>query len=171
MTFEKGDAVVHPDYGAGIVTEVKELAFLGNGKKSYYSIELLGNPETVVMVPVRKADDVGLRPVITESKLKQIWSVLGADPNELPSDHNKRYDRLKTKLYSGDILEIAEVLRDLAWRREEKRRLTMRGKRLYNKGMEFLSAEVAGAQDSNVEEAESEISELLFRSMSTGTVA
>jgi CarD family transcriptional regulator len=120
---------------------------------------------------VGKADDVGLRPVITEAKLKQIWNILRADPNELPSDHNKRYDRLKTKLYSGDILKVAEVLRDLAWRREEKRRLTMRGKRLYNKGMEFLSAEVAGAQDSNVEEAESKISEMLFMSMSTSTAA
>jgi CarD family transcriptional regulator len=168
--FKMGDTVVHPDYGAGIVTEVKEIAFLGNEKKRYYSIELLSQSGTTVMVAVRNEEKVGLRSPIARSKLVQVWHILRSGPSALPSDHNERYELLKEQIYHGDVFEIAKVLRDLAWRQEKRRRLTMRGQRLYRESMELLASEVAGAQGSAFEVAEAQISDRLAASIANAAV-
>jgi RNA polymerase-interacting CarD/CdnL/TRCF family regulator len=165
--FEQGQTVVHPNYGAGVVTEIKSLEFLGNERKRYYSIQLLGEPETTVMVPVRDEEKVGLRPPVSESRLGRVWRVLGSDPNKLPKDHRKRHAMLSEKLDDASAIEVAEVLRDLAWRRERRNRFTIRGRRLYNRGMELLAGEVAGSQGTDVIEAKSKISEVLDESLAT----
>jgi len=168
--FKVGDTVVHPDYGAGVVTDVKDIAFLGNEKKRYYSIELLSQRETTVMVAVRNEEKVGLRSPIAGPKLQRLWRILRAGPRTLPSDHNKRYALLKEKLQDGDILELAKVLRDLAWRQEERQGLTMRGKRLYEESLELLASEVAGAQGSEFDIAEAQISDRLAASIADAAV-
>jgi RNA polymerase-interacting CarD/CdnL/TRCF family regulator len=163
--FQVGDRCVHPDYGAGIVTEVKELGFLGNERKQYYSIELLSKPGTTVMVAVKNEEKVGLRSPIARATLRRVWSILRASPRTLPSDHNERYALLTEKLLDRDILEIAKVLRDLAWRKEDRRNLTSRGKRLYEKSLELLASEVAGAQGSEFDTAETQIVDRLDASI------
>jgi len=162
MTFHVGDKIVHPGHGAGVVVEIKALAFLGREKKRYYSIDLLSDPGTIVMVPVRDADKVGLRRPMPSSKVKQVWGVLRSDPQVLPSDHKERYAVIQDKLHGGEPLRIAEALRDMARRKEEKRSLTTEGKRLYDRAMKLLSAELAVVQDSDTSTAESEISKRLY---------
>jgi CarD family transcriptional regulator len=163
--FKVGDTVVHPDYGAGVVRDVKNIAFLGNEKKRYYSIELLSQPETTVMVAVRNEEKVGLRSPISQSKLERVWRILRASPRTLPSDHSKRYALLKEKLHDGDIFEVARVLRDLAWRQKDRQSLTMRGKQLYEESLELLASEVAGALGSEFALAEVQIAERLTASI------
>ena len=158
--FKVGDTIVHPGYGAGVVTEIKERRSLGSGKR-YYSLALLGQPETTVMGPVGNEEKVGLRRPILQSKIGQVWRVLRAAPQELPSNHEKRYALLRDRLEDGDVLRVAETLRDLAWRWEEKRHLTIRGKRLYETSLELLASEVAGAQGSDFETVEAQISKRL----------
>ena len=68
---------------------------------------------------------------------------------------------LEEKLYEGGLEQIAEVVRDLAARREMERRLTVRGKRFYQEGMRRLASEIAGAEGSDFATAESEIAETL----------
>jgi CarD family transcriptional regulator len=168
--YHVGDMVVHPDYGAGVVTEVRRRNSLGTGKQ-YYSIELLAHAETVVMVPVGAEERVGLRAPISRSHLGQLWRVLRADPNTLPSDHNQRYALLKDKLAGGDVFQIAEAIRDLAWRKEEKRHLTARGKRLYERGMMLLASEIAGAQGEDLDAAETQIANRLTASIAASVMA
>jgi CarD family transcriptional regulator len=165
--FDVGDTVVHPGYGAGVVTEIKKLGLLTDEAKRYYAIELLSQPGTTIMVPVRDTDKVGLREPISHAQLSRVWRILRKAPGELPSDHNKRYALIKEKLHGGDVVEIAEAMRDLAWRREEKRHLTTRGKRLFDRGMAFLASEVAGVQGTDLESAHAEISDRLATSVST----
>ena len=117
------------------------------------------------MVALRNAEEVGLRPTVSQSRLSRILRILGSKPKELPTNHNKRYEMLKDKLYSGNALRIAEVLRDLAWRRERRRKWTIRGKRLYDRGMEMLAGELAGARHSDVDAAEYQITETLEQSI------
>jgi CarD family transcriptional regulator len=162
--FLVGDRVVHPSYGVGTVTEIKERHTLGPGKR-YYSIRLLNQPETVVMVPVGAEERMGLRRPVAETRLGRVWRVLKGNPKALPSNYEKRCTLLDEKLSSGDVLDIAEVLRDLTWRREEKRRLSIRGKRLYDRGMALLAGEVASAQDSDLVDAEILISGVLNQSV------
>jgi CarD family transcriptional regulator len=167
MAFKIGDTVVHPNHGAGIITDIRERKFLDIEKKRYYSIQLLSQPETTVMVAVQNEEETGLRPTVSQSRLSRIWRILGARPKELPSDHNKRYDMLKEKLRSGSILRIAEVVRDLAWRRERRKNLTVRGKRQYDRGIELLAGEIAGTRHGDVDAAEERISRTLAQSMAT----
>ncbi|MBL7201224.1 MAG: hypothetical protein ISS56_13885 [Anaerolineae bacterium] len=168
--FKVGDTVVHPDYGAGVVTDLKEIAFLGNEGKRYYSIELLSQPGTTVMVAVRNEEKVGLRSPLSRSKLVQVWHILRSGPSTLPSDHNERYALLKAKLHEGDVFEIARVLRDLAWRQEKRRSLTIRGKRLYQESLELLASEVAGTQGSDFDIAQAQISDRLAASIAGAAV-
>jgi CarD family transcriptional regulator, regulator of rRNA transcription len=146
MRFQVGETIVHPDFGAGVIAEVKELRSLGEERRRYYAIELLSQPGTVVMVALRNADQVGLRLPIPQSGLSQVWYVLRSEPRVLPSDHNERYTLIKGKLRGGDILQVAEALRDMLWRKEQKRNLTPEGKRLCDYAMSLLSGEVATAQ-------------------------
>jgi CarD family transcriptional regulator len=162
--FQVGDRIVHPSYGVGTVTEIRERHTLGPGKR-YYTLELLDQPEMTVMVPVGGEERLGLRRPVVEAKLGQVWRVLRGDPQVLPSDHEKRCTGIEEKLESGDVFAIAEALRDLAWWREAKRPLTIRGRRLYERGMVILAGEVASAQGSALAEAELLISGVLDKSL------
>ena len=139
MAFEVGDTVVHPGYGAGEIVEIKTLEYLGHERKRYYSIVLLSDPGTTIMVPVRDEEKVGLRPPISLSRMRRVWRVLGSAPQKLPSNYKERYALVEDKLQGGNTLRIAEALRDMAWRREQKRSLTVEGKRLYDRAIRFPS--------------------------------
>jgi len=162
--FQVGDRVVYPNYGVGTVTEIKARHTLGRNKQ-YYSLQLLDQPETVVMVPVGAEERTGLRRPVVEAKLGRVWRVLRGDPTTLPSDHEKRCTLLDEKLNSGDVFAIAEVLRDLTWWQKVKRPLTIRGRRLYERGMALLAGEVASVQDSAFVDAEILISGVLDKSL------
>ena len=146
------------------MVEVKERRSLGNAKR-YYSIELLSQPKTLLMVPVKDAQDIGLRASISQSALIQVWGVLRADPETLPIDHEQRYEVLKDRLRGGDVLQIAAALRDMAWREEQERRLTKQGKRLYDESLMLLAGEVAITQDSDLSAAEAQIMDTLKESV------
>jgi CarD family transcriptional regulator len=164
MTFQVGETVVHPHYGAGVITEIQERHSLGP-RKRYYSIELLGDPQTTVMVPLGKDESVGLRQPIPKARLSRLWRILRGKPEALPDEHKERYALIEGKLEEGDLFQIAEAVRDLAWRREEKRKLTKVGGRLYETGLGFIASEVAGVQGSDVDMAEAEIAERLDASI------
>jgi CarD family transcriptional regulator len=164
MTFEVGETVVHPHYGAGVITEIQERHSLGP-RKCYYSIKLLGDPQTTVMVPLDKEENVGLRKPIPKVRLSRLWRILRGRPQALPDKHKERYAVIEGKLEEGDLFQIAEAVRDLAWRREEKRKLTQVGGRLYETGLGFIASELAGVQGSDVDTAEAEIAERLEASI------
>jgi CarD family transcriptional regulator len=168
MTFQVGEPVVHPNYGAGVITEIQERRSLGPSKR-YYSIELLGDPQTTVMVPLGKEESVGLRQPIPKARLDRLWRILRARPEALPEEHKKRYALIEGKLEEGDVFQIAEAVRDLAWRREEKRSLTKVGMRLYETGLGFIASELASVQGSDVDTAEAQIAERLDASIGSAT--
>jgi CarD family transcriptional regulator len=164
MIFQVGETVVHPNYGAGVITEIKERRSLGAGRR-YYSIELLGDPGTTVMVPLGNEESVGLRRPIPKTKLVRLWRILRADPETLPIEHKERYALIQDKLQDGDFFQIAEVVRDLAWRREKRRHLTTVGRRLYETGLGLLASELAGVQGSDLYTAEEQIAQRLEASI------
>jgi CarD family transcriptional regulator len=164
--FHIGETVVHPEYGAGKIREIRELSSLGQEEREYYSIQLIGDPDTTVMVPLDREDQIGLREPITAAELRSVWEVLRAAPRELPSNYKKRCKIVEAKLREGALELIAEVVRDLAARRQTERRLTVQGKRLYQQGMQRLVSEIAGAQGSDYATAEAEITEALGRDRS-----
>jgi CarD family transcriptional regulator len=163
--FKVGDAIIHPVRGAGVITGIDKRQWRGSNDR-YYTIRLLAEEGTTLMVPVDTADTLGLRRAITQSKLKSVWRVLRADPQSLPVDHKQRYQLLKEKLQTGDIMDVTEVVRDMAWRQQQEGRLTTVGKRLYEKGITLLAGEIAAVQSTDVENAEMEIRERLQERLS-----
>ncbi len=159
--FNPGDAIVHPVRGAGVVVDIEDRQWQGSSKR-YYQIELLGRePSIQLMIPIEEAQDLGLRPAIERSEIEQVWEILSAEPEELPSNHKTRHALLREKLHSGDVFRVAEVLRDLRWRQHDEDHLTTRGERIYNEALMFLAGELAATQGIDVAEAEAQIIERL----------
>ena len=80
--FAVGDRAIHPSFGVGTVIEIKVKHTLGS-RKRYYSIRLLGQPETIVMVPVGDEERVGLRHPVSAARLRQVWRILEGDVRQL----------------------------------------------------------------------------------------
>ena len=154
--FKVGDAIVHPTRGTGIVVGYEEFKLSGDTKE-YYSIELLGESSSSLLVPIDNVDTVGLRRAVSKSKLSEVWRVLKGNPRKLPDDHKERYSRLETKIHAGSIIKIAEAVRDMAWRRSQEKGLTGKGRRIYDRGMTLLTAEVAAVQGIEMADAEAQV--------------
>lgn len=168
--FKAGDAIVHPVRGAGVVERIEERQWHGSTGK-YYRIKLLGQPGTSLMVPVSAAETIGLRRAISRSKLKRVWTMLRADAKPLPADHKARYELLNGRLRAGDVFQIAEAVRDMAWRQEREGSLTTQGKRIYEQAMRTLSGEIAAAQGMDMADAEAQVRAKLGEILSSTTTA
>lgn len=166
--FKAGDAIIHPFRGAGLVVCIEERRHRGSSDL-YYRIDLLGQPGTSLMIPVKAADSMGLRRAIPQSRLNRVWRVLHATPRTLPVDHKKRYQFLKDKLHTGDTIQVAEAVRDMAWRQEQEGRLTTVGKRMYEEGMMLLAGEIAAVQGIDLADAKVQIMARLRESLSPNT--
>jgi CarD family transcriptional regulator len=160
MMFQVGDMVIHPGYGAGLVTKIEKLTCLGSNKL-YYLIELSDELKTNVWVPVKDAEAKGVRHPTPKSQLGRIWRILRAVPETLATDHKERYGLLQEKLRGGDIFRIAEVVRDMYWKDHRVRRLTMAGKELYDRGLMLLTSEVAVVQGCDFLAAQVMIADIL----------
>ena len=145
--FEVGDKVVYPHHGAGTVL-AKEVHEIRGERREYLTIEILQPPMTV-MVPVENAETAGLRPVINERAVNEVLSVLVADGSEMPAQWNQRFKRNQEKLRSGDILELAEVVRNLE-RRQQDARLSPGEMQMLERARRVLVSELMYAR--NVEE-------------------
>jgi CarD family transcriptional regulator len=167
--FKAGDAIVHPIRGAGIVEQIEARQWRGSNDL-YYRIQLLGQPGTKLMVPTSAAKALGLRRAISRTKLNKVWRVLRAAPDLLPNDHKERYKVLEEKLHTGDILQVAEIVRDMTWRRERRGHLTTVGKRQYQEGVRMLAGEIAAVQGVELNNAEAQIRARLEESLSSTTM-
>jgi CarD family transcriptional regulator len=165
--FDTGDAIVHPTRGVGVVVDIQERQWQGSSSQ-YYQIELLGSePSLKLMIPIEEADELGLRRAIRQSEVEQVWRVLRSEPEDLPKNHKTRHKLLKEKLHTGDVFQVAEVLRDLTWRQREEDHLTTRGKRIYKEALTFLAAEIAAVQGIDVSESKTQIREQLRQILSS----
>jgi CarD family transcriptional regulator len=170
--FEIGDAVVHPAKGAGIITDVRRMPGL-RGKLQCYKIEMVDErTKTVLMIPVERAVDAGLRPAISEAGLGRVWGVLTAIPQELPIEHKERYKLLMEKLETGNVTQIAEVIRDLEWRRinVDNKKLNVPGQRIYDRAMRLLTGELAVSQEISVQTAKVQVEDMLGKSLEPVTI-
>lgn len=166
--FKTGDAIIHPIRGAGVVVCIEERPWRGNSDM-YYRIKLLGQPGTNLMVPVEVAETIGLRHAIPRSELDQVWGVLHAVSGTLPADHKERYQLLEGKLHSGDVLQVTEAVRDIAWRQQQGSNLTTQDKRIYEEGIMLLTGEIAATRDISLADAEAQVRARLRESLSPAT--
>ena len=158
--FDIGDAVYHPTNGAGVIARLQTMPTLKKGQQ-FYRIRMLGRGRTVLMVPVKKAEELGLRKAVAREEIDHVLHILSGDPTELPKKHKRRYKVCQDKLDTADTIQIAEVVRDLAWRRHKHEKLNVPGRRIYKKAMNLLVGELAVAQDVSLQDAEEQVTEAL----------
>jgi CarD family transcriptional regulator len=153
MQFSVGDKVVHPAHGPGVITGVVHKQMV-EGFEEYYVLRML-RPEMKMFVPVCMVSELGIRAAMSPSDVDRMLRILRRTPEELPDDHRERRSCLQDKLVSGSVRQVAEAVRDLAWR-ERCDHLTGTDERLLGEGIELLAREMAlvtGRPDNDAKEA------------------
>ena len=159
MTFNVGETVVYPNHGAAVIEDVETRTIKGE-EKLYLVLRILGQNELVVRVPASNLDLVGVRDVVDDEGLEKVFEVLRKTNVEEPSNWSRRYKANLEKLHSGNVLKVAEVVRDL-WRRERDRGLSAGEKRMLSKARQILVSELALATKVEDDKAEEMLDEVL----------
>jgi CarD family transcriptional regulator len=147
--YKVGDKVVYPHHGAGTVVKKESREVLGQ-KREYLTIKILHNDMTV-QVPSENAEQVGLRRVIGEKEVGVVIKALTGGSTEMPKNWNRRFKHNRDKMKTGDILELAEVVRNLSLRDNEKG-LSTGEKQMFVKAKKILASELMYAKGMDEEE-------------------
>ena len=148
--FNVGDKIVYPMHGAGVIDSIEEKDILGE-KQSYYILKMPG--EVKVMIPTAKAETVGVRNIIDKSSAEKVIGILEKDETQMDKNWNKRYRDNMDKMKSGDIYEVADVVRNLSFKQKEKG-LSTGEKKMLNNAKQILVSELVLAEHSSQEEVE-----------------
>jgi CarD family transcriptional regulator len=148
--------------------EGKEEMEMSGVRREYLTIKILHNDMTV-KVPTENAALAGLRRVIDEETVKKVLDVLQDEVSDMPKNWNRRFKHNRDKIKTGDIYELAEVVRNLALRESEKG-LSTGEKQMFTRAKKILASELMYALDKDEEEAEGYLDELLASSASSQMV-
>ncbi len=158
MPFDVGDKVVYPHHGAAVIErKEKKEAF---GETNEYLVLKLAYGDLTLMVPADNADEVGLREVINDEEVEEVFAVLRKKEARMPTNWSRRYKNHVEKLKSGDIYQVAEVVRNLSIRDKDKG-LSAGEKRMLAKARQILVSELTFAIGVSEEEAEKKLNEAL----------
>ena len=157
--YQVGEKIVYPMHGAGIVQSIEEKEVLGE-KQQYYVLKL-PSTEMKLMVPVKTAESIGVRPVISPVELKKVFqNVKESEDTEEALNWNKRYRENLSKIKTGDIVEVAKVVKNLSHREMDKPLSTCEKKLLTN-ARQILVSELVLSTDKETEYVEKKVDELI----------
>lgn len=159
MSFSVGDKVVYPHHGAAVI-ERKEKREMFGEKREYFILKLAYG-ELTLMVPTDSTEDVGLRQVTPSKDMPKVFKVLKKnEPTTNTTNWSRRFKANVEKLKSGDIYQVADVVRSLHQRDREKG-LSAGEKRMLTKARQILVSELTFSQNCNEDEAEKMLDEVL----------
>jgi CarD family transcriptional regulator len=160
VNFKKGDTVIYPQHGACIVHGIKKMKAFG-ATQEYLILKTVIN-EMTLSVPTAKAADVGVRPPVSPDELEDLVSVLSKADPRVPSNWSRRFKNHQEKLKSGDVYQVAEVVRNLAARNRDAS-LSAAERTMYDRARINLISEIAPALKVSTEEAEAFLDEALAK--------
>ena len=158
MNFAVGETVVYTHHGAALIEEVKTRTIKGEDR-TYLKLKV-AQGDLTIEVPADNVDMVGVRDVVDKKGLDEVFEVLRLPYTEEPTNWSRRYKANVEKLASGDVKKVAEVVRDL-WRRDQDRGLSAGEKRMLAKARQILVSELALAEKTDESSAESILDEVL----------
>ncbi len=156
--YRKGDKLIYPHHGAAIIQELTEREWLGEKKK--YLVLRLAYGDLTLMVPVESTQEVGLREVVSKREVTKVWKVLKESESRMPTNWSRRYKTNIEKIKSGDIYQVAEVVRNLSIREREKG-LSAGEKRMLTKARQILISELVFAVGEPEDKAEAMVDKVL----------
>ncbi len=161
MPFEIGDKAVYPAHGVGVVKDVESSTIEGEVYELYV-LKILDNGMTI-RVPTDNADAIGMREIIPKDAVEKVYEVLR--DRKKPADKqtwNRRYREYMNKIKTGDPLEVAAVLRDLALLKKEKT-LSFGERKMYDQAHGLIVQEVAVAKDVDESKVKKEIEKIFSK--------
>ena len=158
MAFAVGDKVVYPHHGAAIIEGKEKRVF--DGHRTDYFVLRITYGDLKVSIPVDKAEEIGLRDVINDEEVGEVFAVLRKKEARMPTNWSRRFKNHVEKLKSGDIYQVAEVVRNLSIREADKG-LSAGEKRMLTKARQILVSELTFAIGVSEEEAEKKLDEAL----------
>lgn len=159
--FRKGDTVVHPEHGVAVIEELRVREFLGERRK--YLVLRVAYGDLTLMVPVESTEEVGIRHVVSKNEAKKVLNVLEQDESTMDANWHRRFKNNIKKMRSGDIYQLAEVVRNLSIREREKG-LSAGEKRMVIKARQILISELTNATGGTDEKTQAMIDEVLDES-------
>jgi CarD family transcriptional regulator len=156
--YNLGDKIVYPMHGAGVIESIEEKEILGEIRKYYVIAMPLGAIK--LMVPIDNTDEIGVRNVINYTEVSKVYTVLEQDVEITELNWNKRYRQNLDKMKSGDIYEVARIVRNLAFRDKEKG-LSAGEKKMLNNAKQILISELILAEGSSTDFISSKIEDII----------
>jgi CarD family transcriptional regulator len=150
MPFKVGDRVVYPHHGAAVI-ERKEMREVFGEKKEYFVLKM-AHGDLTLAVPSDKAEEVGMRPPISAEDVDDLFQLLSKKDVREPTNWSRRFKNHQEKLKSGDVYQVAEVVRNLALR-EVTKGLSAGEKAMLVKARSVLVSELSFALDVTEEDA------------------
>ena len=148
--YKTGDKILYPMHGAGVIKSIEEREILGEIKEYYLLNVPCGDME--VMIPVDNCEDIGVRPIVSPGELEKAIAVLSLESSEMSGNWNKRYRDNMEKIKSGEIVLVAEIVRNLT-RINRENKLSAGEKKMLSNARKILQSEVMLVLDIGEEEA------------------
>jgi CarD family transcriptional regulator len=164
--FEIGDSVVYPHHGAGKVLKKEMKTVLGESRE-YLTVKILHNDMTV-MVPTENAAAAGLRRVMDEEMISKVMLVLQDECSEMPKNWNRRFKHNRDKIKTGDIYDLADVVRNLAVRDHQKG-LSTGEKQMFSRARRVLASEMMYALGMDEEQVDAHLSTVILEGAGNAT--
>jgi CarD family transcriptional regulator len=158
MAFSVGDTVIYPHHGAAIIEKVETREIKGE-KRDYFVLKLTYGDLTV-MVPSDAIEDCGVRNVVSKKEVEKVLDVLRQPNGNQKGNWSRRFKANYEKLRSGDIYQVAEVVRNLCTREGDKG-LSAGEKRMLTKAKQILLSELAVAIKKDEQKAEELVNKTL----------
>jgi CarD family transcriptional regulator len=159
--FKIGDKAVYPAQGVAEVVSIEEKDIAGNRQK-FYVLRIL-DTDRKIMVPVNNAQNVGLRPPISEQEIREIFEILRERTIAFDNQTwNRRYRGFMDKIKTGSVFDVAEVMRDL-YRLKAEKSLSFGERRMLETARSLIVKEIAVARRKSEAKIQAEI-EKIFES-------
>ena len=152
--FQIGDKIAHPLHGAGTISEIEEKRIDGKNK-SYYVMHV-PKGDMRVMIPTDSCEAIGIRPIIAKKQADEILKAIPAIEIEEEANWNRRYRENMVKIKSGDLMEVAAVIKSLV-HRENERGLSTGERKMLHSAKQILLSEIVLSLESSYDEAEQQL--------------
>ena len=158
MSFQIGDRIAHPLHGAGVIDRI-ESRRIGRESREYFVLKLQGSG-MVVMVPKNACDEVGVRPIVDADTAYDLLRRIPDMDVSMADNWNKRYRENMQRIKSGDLTELAAVIKALT-PRDEKRPLSTGERRMLNQARQILLSEISLSVNCPYDFAEAQLDQCL----------
>jgi CarD family transcriptional regulator len=160
VTFQVGDKVIYPNHGLGVVERIEDKTILGT-TCGFYHLRIIAN-ETTVLVPLANAEGVGLRRAITDQEVERLFGRLGDGKIDDHQNWKGRFKDNSDKMRTGDIYDVADVLKSLTFLAKSKS-LSFREKRMLDRARFLIVSEISEVMRLTSENVEGRVTQALER--------